>query len=649
MAKYSIGAIIWAYRSTIIMIATPLLLSPIPIYFNVAEPTYWREANCAYILAIMAVFWMTEVIPLAATALFPVVFMPIFSVSTSARVCSQYLKDTNMLFVGGLMVAVAIEKWNLHRRIALGVLMIVGTTPRWLMLGFMLPTWFLSMWISNTATAAMMVPIVQAVLMQLRETTAEDTEEKEHRSSGYDNPAMEYDNGQAVTTFTEPDESKENNGEITPSPSVGGSTNHIEGNKVSGSKATLVSDESDEPEDPAYSKLCKGMYLCIAYAASIGGIATLTGTPPNLVMKGQIDILFEKYNDNTNTKVTFGSWMVFALPISVICLVIAWLWLQLLFLCRIGGCKRQSRDKSYEMGTGDTPQKADEKDQQKRVKSVIRKEWQKMGRLTLAELILLIMFVILAALWLSRAPGQVDGWGSLFKAKYVSDATPAILVALLLFMLPAKGLWCFSGKKDQKKPGPSPALLDWKTVEKNFPWGVVILLGGGFALADSAQQSGLSNLVGKAFEGFGDINPAAMAFVIAAVIAGATEVTSNTATATLLIPIIGDLAIAIGVHPLYLILPTTLATSFAFMLPVATPPNAIVFAYGALRVVDMVLAGIGMNIICLGVVALALNTWGTAWFQLDVLPAFMQNATIISTTTILPNTTVAPLLNCTCP
>ncbi|XP_013394171.1 solute carrier family 13 member 5 [Lingula anatina] len=612
MGKYSIGAIIWAYRSTIIMIATPLLLSPIPIYFNVAEPLYWREANCAYILAIMAVYWVTEVIPLAATALFPIVFMPIFSVNTSARICSQYLKDTNMLFFGGLMVAVAIEKWNLHRRIALGVLMLVGTTSRWLMLGFMLPTWFLSMWISNTATTAMMVPIVQAVLLQLKETTTKNIE-------GYDNPALENDPENVDSTITEA------NGKPTDA-----SGDDLEGNGAG------------QEEDPVYTRLSKGMYLCIAYSATIGGLSTLAGTIPNLVMKGQVDILFEKYNDDTHTKLTFGTWMVFALPTSAICLVIAWLWLQLLFLTNFGCCKTKSRAQDY-------TQRADEKEKQTRVKSAMRKEWKKMGRLTLAELLLVIMLVILAALWLSRSPGQVDGWGSLFKAKYVSDATPAILISLLLFMLPSEGLWCFSNNKDERKPGPSPALLDWKTVEKNFPWGVVILLGGGFALADSAKESGLSDLVGKAFESFRGINPVVLAIIIGAVVAGATEVTSNTATATLLIPIIGELAIAIGVHPLYLILPTTLATSFAFMLPVATPPNAIVFAYGALRVVDMVLAGIGMNIICLGVVALALNTWGTAWFQLDVLPAFMQNATIISTTTILPNSTVALPLNCTCP
>ncbi|XP_013393776.1 solute carrier family 13 member 2-like isoform X1 [Lingula anatina] len=292
-----------------------------------------------------------------------------------------------------------------------------------------------------------------------------------------------------------------------------------------------------------------------------------------------------------------------------------------------------------------------------------------MGPISFAEILVSIHFGVLALLWITRDPGFAPGWGNLFPDKYVTDATPAMLIAISLFMWPSQRprFLCCKDRNDSSEISPVPSLLDWATLNRKMPWSVVLLLGGGFALADAAKvmlgrgfaladaakvmsgggfaladaakvmlgwgfaladaakESGLSSLVGNALSTFAGIPASALVVILGAIVAFLTEVTSNTATATLIIPILGELSIQIGVHPLYLIFPATLACSFAFMLPVATPPNAIVFSYGTLRVRDMVVAGIGMNIMCLAVVALATNTWGLAFFKLGEPPQWVKD------------------------
>ncbi|XP_023933341.1 solute carrier family 13 member 5-like [Lingula anatina] len=534
---------LWWFRSSLFLFLTPVVLLPLPIVVAVQYPERWREANCAYALLIMAVYWVTEVIPLAVTALLPVVLMPLLGVMKSEPLCKNYLKDTNMLFVGGLIVAVAVEKWNLHKRIALRVLMMVGTSPRWLMLGFMLPTWFLSMWISNTATTAMMVPIVQAVLDQLKEHSYGRIEIAEE-NGGISNPAMDKDDVE--------EEKTEKDGEVE-------------------ERAFTADGPEDRKQDPeveaAYKKLCKCLCLCVCYSATMGGIATLTGTGPNLVMKGQVDILFTRYEEQPGVPgVNFSSWIVFSFPASVLGLLLAWCWLQLMFL---GCCKPAGLEDRV------------------RVKSIIRREYAKLGPISFPEVVVLVHFSLLALLWLLRQPGFMKGWGDLFTEGYVSGSTPAIAIAVLLFAMPSRKPTLYT-KDDLSDPAPAPPILTWPAVHEKLPWSVVLLLGGGFALADAAKVSGLSSLIGDTLTVLKGIHPILLVLIICTVVAAATEVTSNVATATLTIPIIGELAIAIGVHPLYLIFPASLATSFAFMLPVATPPNAIVFAYGHLQVKDMV-------------------------------------------------------------
>ncbi|XP_062242171.1 Na(+)/citrate cotransporter [Platichthys flesus] len=568
-------------KDGLILVCAPLLLLPLPLVIGTPE------AECGYVIILMAVYWCTEVLPLAVTALLPTLLFPFFGIMQSKDVCMQYLKDTNLLFVGGLLVAVAVEHWNLHKRIALRVLLVVGVRPALLMLGFMGVTAFLSMWISNTATTAMMVPIVQAVLSQLNTSEAEipqilSSEEQDQTSeSDSKQPQTEKQSdgqGPVVVTFLD---------------------------------ATVEAAKHQEAAERL--KMCKGMTLCVCYAASIGGTATLTGTGPNLVLKGQMNQLFPENGDVIN----FASWFGFAFPNMILMLTLAWLWLQFVFMGfnfkKTWGCGSVKTEKDIA------------------AYNVIREQHRLLGPMSFGEISVLGLFTLLVVLWFSRDPGFVDGWATVLfnsKAEYVTDATVAIFVAVLLFVLPSRPP-SFCSRKTHSfdtvpppTPGPTPALLTWKVAQKKLPWGIVLLLGGGFALAKGSEVSGLSKWIGDQMTPLQSIPPWAIAIILCLLIATFTECTSNVATATLFLPVLASMSQSIGINPLYVMVPCTLSASFAFMLPVATPPNAIVFSYGYLKVADMARTGIVMNVIGILCISLAINTWGKAMFDLETFPAW---------------------------
>ncbi|CAI9614797.1 unnamed protein product [Staurois parvus] len=392
----------------------------------------------------MALFWCTEALPLAVTALFPVVLFPMMGIMDSTA-CSQYLKDTNMLFIGGLLVAITVEKWNLHKRIALRVLLLVGVKPALLLLGFMVVTAFLSMWISNTATTAMMIPIAQAVLEQLH--TSE--EKLQECPSAFENVNQKENQINGCTKLTFED------------------------------KVTKESNAEDSRKQK-HLKLCKGMSLCVCYSASIGGIATLTGTTPNLVMKGQMDQLFP----GNNNVINFASWFGFAFPTMLLLLALAWIWLQIMFL----GTKFKKN-----FGCGGKPE---QKAKEKRAYQVIFEEHKKLGSMTFAEICVLVLFTLLVILWFTRDPGFMPGWATISFNKdgkeYVTDATVAVFVALMLFLFPSEfPSYLILGKKLYKYFVPR---LSWtgKTVNQKID----ILSGtlsscweGGFALAKRAARN----------------------------------------------------------------------------------------------------------------------------------------------------------------
>ncbi|XP_036264461.1 solute carrier family 13 member 2 [Pipistrellus kuhlii] len=569
----------WAYRFYLFVYILPIILLPLPILIP-AKQTY-----CAYTIIIMALFWCVEALPLAVTALFPLFLFPMMGIMDASKVCVEYFNDTNILFIGGLLVAIAVEHWNLHKRIALGVLLIIGVRPALLMLGFMLVTAFLSMWISNTATTAMMVPIAQAVLEQLHKAPAgKDVEE------GRDNPTFELQEKSPPKEGTTVD-----NGQVHPVP-----------------PGPLEPKAQKTEEQIRFSQ---GMSLCVCYSASIGGIATLTGTTPNLVLQGQINSIFP---DNGNV-VNFASWFGFAFPAMIILLLFAWVWLQFLFL----GFNFR---KNFGMGE-------EARGQQQAAFRVIQTEHRRLGPMTFAEIAVTFLFVLLVVLWFTREPGFFLGWGNLAfpdakGVSVVSDGTVAIFISVIMFIVPSSipGLTEKPGKPGKLKA--PPALLNWKTVNEKMPWNIVFLLGGGFALAKGSEESGLSEWLGDKLTPLQSVSPPAIAFILCLLVATFTECTSNVATTTLFLPILASMAKVICLHPLYVMLPCTLAASLAFMLPVATPPNAIVFSFGGIKVSDMVRAGFLLNIMGVLVIMLAINTWSYPIFSLDTFPSWaITNAT----------------------
>ncbi|KAG5844739.1 hypothetical protein ANANG_G00165760 [Anguilla anguilla] len=576
---------LWAHRNYFLIVLIPLLALPLPLVINTSE------AKGGYAIILMALYWCTECMPLAATALLPIVLFPMMGIMTSTEVCMQYLKDINMLFVGGLLVAVAVESCNLHKRIALRVLLLVGVRPALLLIGFMSVTAFLSMWISNTATTSMMLPIAHAVVKQLSDTE-EQADARELGQAGRDNQALE------LSEFREGKQAKAAQGKVE--------TRSVEDGENEAERRRKAREEK-------YKSLSKGLSLCVCYSASIGGTATLTGTTPNLILKGQLDLMFPGNKDVIN----FASWFAFAFPNMLMMLVCAWLWLQCMYL---GFNLRKS------LGCGLQNARDHEAYQ------VMRNEYRKLGAMTYAEANVLALFSLLVALWFTREPGFMPGWASLLFNKgnqtYVTDSTVAILVALLLFALPSQIIRSpLESRKEGGKVKAPPGLLTWQVVHERMPWNIILLLGGGFALAHGSEKSNLSQWLGNSLIPLQNIPPFGISVLLCLLVATFTECSSNVATTTLFLPILASMAIAIKIHPLYVMLPCTISASLAFMLPVATAPNAIAFSYGNLKVIDMAKAGFMLNIIGVFTINLALNTWGAAMFGLNEFPSWANITT----------------------
>ncbi|XP_064834317.1 Na(+)/citrate cotransporter-like isoform X3 [Oncorhynchus masou masou] len=547
------------------------------------------------------------------------------------------------------MVAVAVETWNLHKRIALRVLLVVGVRPALLMLGFMGVTAFLSMWISNTATTAMMVPIVQAVLEQLnspqngenplpipqsQENVMIPEERLENSSNPQDKLIIQDNHIPLEKPATEdkldsPDKPvHQDNSLADGKPGEG----HWAGGRGQSRGLVVMSmvlkegteaeeQVGEEEEEKERTKMCKGLMLCVCYAASIGGTATLTGTGPNLVLTGQMSQLFPQNSDVVN----FASWFAFAFPTMLLMLTLAWLWLQLVFigfdLKRTWGCGAVQSEKEHA------------------AYDLIREEHRRLGPVSYGELSVLGLFILLVVLWFTRSPGFINGWAThIFntKAEFVTDATVALFVAVLLFVLPSEPprylcFWRTQSFDTEPPRGPTPALLTWQVTQRKMPWSIVLLLGGGFALAKGSEVSGLSRWLGDQMIPLCSIPPWAIAVILCLLTAIFTECASNVATATLFLPILASMSQSIGVNPLYVMVPCTLSASFAFMLPVATPPNAIVFSYGYLKVSDMAKTGIVMNILGILCITLAINSWGRAIFNLDTFPSWANTTANITT------------------
>uniref|UniRef100_A0A9J7Y9V4 Solute carrier family 13 member 1 n=2 Tax=Cyprinus carpio TaxID=7962 RepID=A0A9J7Y9V4_CYPCA len=534
----------WSSLKPLIIIITPLALLPLPLVIRK------KEAECAYILILMAVYWMTEVLPLSVTALLPALLFPLFGIMKSSQVASVYFKDFHLLLLGVICLATSIEKWGLHQRIALRLVTGFGVNPGMLMLGFMVGCAFLSMWLSNTSTVAMVMPIVEAVIQQVLNASEE--------ANFVCTNSIEAGITEPVQTATEEPESV---------------------------KVT----QNDSP----YHMMCKGLSLCIAYSSSIGGLTTLSGTSTNLIFA---EYIYQYYPDCT--VINFGNWFVLCLPICIIMLILSWIFLHWMYLgsnFRASLCSRQRSEK------------------EKHTARVLRDQYNSLGPISWQEIITMIIFILMAILWFTRNPGFMPGWSALFPdyPGYATDATVALLLGFTFFIIPAH-------KPNAEHYG--TALITWKDFQACMPWEISLLVGGGFALAEGTKISGLSTWVAELLTPLGSLPPLATVTIACLIVTSITEVASNAATTTIFLPILAPLAEAIGVNPLYMLIPTALCVSFSFLLPVSNPPNAIVFTYGHLTSMDMVKAGLGLNVIGVLTVLLALTTWGTPLLNLDTYP-----------------------------
>ncbi|MFY0990267.1 SLC13 family permease [Halomonas sp. C05BenzN] len=436
------------------------LLLPAPA--GMGDPAW----ACVGLALMMATWWSTEAVPIPVTSLLPLVLVPALGIGGMGETASSYANPIIYLFLGGFLLGIAMQRWNLHRRIALHVLQVVGARPRHQIGGFMIATGFLSMWVSNTATTIMMLPIGMSVLSLL------------------------------------------------------------------------------EDSDPAELKrYATALLLAIAYSASIGGVATLIGTPPNALLAGYLA-------EDRGIDIGFAEWMLIGLPISIAMMASAWWWLT---------------RRGFVLSTGGASA------------GMIQGELARLGRMTPAERRVGITFLLAALAWVARP--LLNDLG----LDWLSDTSIAIAAGIALFLIP-------SGR------GNGERLMVWEAAQ-TLPWGILLLFGGGLALAGTISRSGLAEWIAGQLGLFGVFPLLALVGVVVLVIIFLTEITSNTATAAAFLPLLGALALSLDISPLLITVPAAIAASCAFMMPVATPPNAIVFATGHLKVQSMIRAGFMLNLV----------------------------------------------------
>ena len=448
----------------------------------------------------IATWWISEAIPIPATSLLPLVLFPVTGAVEPGQTAQPYASSIIFLFLGGFLIAVSIQRWGLHRRIALRTIKAIGASPSRIVLGFMIATAFLSMWVSNTATVVMMTPIGLAVILQVADLVREQE------------PAIPVRQGEFY--------------------------------------------------------FGTGLMLCIAYSASVGGVGTLIGTPPNIVFAGVAEETFGQ-------DISFFQWMLYGVPIAVLGVGIVWLYITKFLL--------PPRLEKIPGGL-----------------DVIDEQLEELGPMTRPEKLVAIVFAATALAWISRV-FVINEF-----LPMVDDSTIAIAGALVLFLIPAR-----------EADGSFTFLLDWTTGLK-IPWGIILLFGGGLTIANAFGETGLAEWIGGQLTALEGTSLLLVVTVVVVLTVFLTEVTSNTATTAMLMPILASLAVGLAIHPFGIMIAGATAASFAFMLPVATPPNAVVFGSGYITMPQMVRAGVGLNLIGIVLIVLLAMTWLPFAWGIDV-------------------------------
>jgi sodium-dependent dicarboxylate transporter 2/3/5 len=455
-----------------------ILTQMFPIFSNSQS-----ASNMFSIVVVMAFLWLTEALPLGVTALLPLVLYPILQIESTGTTSTNYINSTIFLFMGGFFLSIAMEKWNLHKRLALNLLKLLGTSKHKIILGFLLSTALMSMFLSNTATAMIMLPIALSIILKVE--------------------------------------------------------SHF--------------------DDKIANNFSKALLLTIAYSASIGGVATLIGTPTNLVFVKIYKIAFPNLPE-----ITFTNWLIYGIPISFGMSVLLFLLINLTYLQKL-------------------PNKLLEKND-------ILEQITLLERMQPAEKKILVIFIITVILWIFRIPIElggfvIPGWSTfLGLEKFIDDGTIAIFGALLLFIIPANF-------KDMNLK-----ILDSHSISK-VPWEIILLFGGGFALASGFEHSGLSKEIALKLNYMNELPLFVIILSVSLIVVTLTEFSSNTATAATTLPIIASLSQVLNINPLILMVPATISASLAFMLPISTPPNAIIFSSGRIKISEMAKVGIYLNIL----------------------------------------------------
>lgn len=453
------------------------------LILNLVEPGVLSDKSITVLAlgAWMVTWWATEAMPIPVTALLPMIVFPLTTVSTVREASAPYGDPVIFLFMGGFILALGLERHKLHQRIALGLIRLTGTSGNGIILGFILSTALISMWISNTATAIMMLPIATSVT------------------------------------------------------------------------ALLAGEVGGHKDDPRFQKFATGLMIAIAYAASIGGMATIIGTPPNVVMVGYMKRFY-------NLDVSFTSWMIVGIPMMVMALAACyWLITRVLFVNNLPSIEGS--------------------------RELIQRKYEELGRLTREEKRVLAVFSVTCFFWIFR-----QNINSLIGKNLLDDTTIAMAGGMLMFLMPVD-------------LGKQKFLLEWSDM-KELPWGILLLFGGGLCLADGMEKSGLVQIVGNYFSHQKDIHPAVLIIALTAISMGLTELMSNVALVTIFIPVVFGIADGFHINPVWLSIPVTFASSCAFMMPISTPPNAVLFATGLIRMKDMMKTGVLLNLMCLGIITL---------------------------------------------
>ncbi|KAL1431940.1 hypothetical protein MTO96_013733 [Rhipicephalus appendiculatus] len=553
----------------IYVVAVPLLLLPLPFYMNS------KAGLSAYVMLWMAFYWTAEPIPLPVTALMPLVLFPLFGVLTTAQATKLYFNDIGFVMFGSLVVAAAVEVSQLHQRLALRALLAVGTSNRRLLFGFMLFTMFMSMWIPNTASASIMVPIVMAVMDHLQLLTKEAQVNSVAPSSPVKSPDEQLTSPEEPAPVTVVEEA----------PPKGTEQESREKIRQELERRYSNLGPMRAENELHVIQMRKVMLLSVAYAANIGGTGSLIGTGANLVLQA---IYIEQFKQDN---LTFLTWMLYNVPPMLVCTFLGWIYIQrIVAKLTPKGTEQESREK---------------------IRQELQRRYSNLGPMRFQEAAVLFLVCGLILLFLTQKPRIFPGWVTLFPyGKNITSSVPVLLITILMFVVP----------KDPLHGCQSLGLLTWEEADSKAHWGIVLIICSGLTLAEASKVSGLSTILVDHLRALNVFPSYVVVSILCFSASILTEFTSNAAVSVITLPIVFEMAVALEVHPLYFALPVAVACSFSFMLPAATPPNAIVYEMGNFKISDMAAPGFIMNMLCVTVELISIHTLGPLVFGVHDFP-----------------------------